>query len=506
MPPERAEEGAVTRSDVAKGAGLAGLARAGALIEAVAQALYTWLFGLATYGIYVVLWGAVNLISNVVDLAMTIALQRIVPSEDHDRAHAAVKAALLIGVVPSAIAALAISLSADRIAPLLNVAPQDRADLPTAIALFAWALPLWTYMEIATSAARAKRAFGPEIRLRIFWEQVVRILFALAFWSLNFASLGLISAHLCSLAITAFLATRLLGRYYDLRLLLRAPIGGALLTTMLKTGVALLPSNLARRLLIDAPPVFINLLLPGTRGAEAAGLFEIARKISTVPAIVRQSFQYVLGPLTSEQARTDRSAIAPLYRFATRISAALVLPLGGLLIFAGADILSIYRPAVAAALPILSILVAARVMEAIVGPASTIIEMIGHRLLPAVNSLVGVGLWAGLAAFLVPAYGAVGMAAAVGAGTMASSYAAVIELKMSDGLSPFDRKVFQALAIALAGVLLMAGAEYVANGPVRFASVTLLWAATTWLAMRYGLTREDRQSLGGLSRKLGLVR
>ncbi|HMJ93345.1 MAG TPA: polysaccharide biosynthesis protein [Allosphingosinicella sp.] len=506
MARERATEGAVTRGDVAKGAGLAGLARAGAVIEAVAQALYTWLFGLATYGIYVVLWAAVNLLSNFVDLAMTIALQRVVPAEDDERAHAAVKAAMLIGVVPATLVALVASLEADRIAPLLNVAAADRADLPLAIALFAWALPLWTFVEISTSAARARRAFGPEIRLRIFWEQVVRILFALAFWALSFASLGLIAAHLCSLAITAFLSARLLGRFYDLKLLVRAPIGRGLFGTMFRTGLALLPSNLARRLLIDAPPLFINLLLPGARGAEAAGLFEIARKISTVPAIVRQSFQYVLGPLTSEQARLDRSAIGPLYRFATRISAALVLPLGGLLIFAGADILSIYRPGVAAALPILWILVAARVIEAIVGPASTIVEMIGHRLLPLVNSLAGVGLWAGLAAFLVPRYGAIGMALSVGAGTLASSYAATIELRISDGLTPFDRKSFQALAIAAAGVLLMAAVEWVSGGPVRFVSVTLLWAATTWLAMRYGLTREDRDALGGFSRRLGLVR
>ena len=41
---------AVTRGDVARGAGLAGLSRAGALIEALAQPLYTWLFGIATYG------------------------------------------------------------------------------------------------------------------------------------------------------------------------------------------------------------------------------------------------------------------------------------------------------------------------------------------------------------------------------------------------------------------------------------------------------------------------
>jgi hypothetical protein len=68
---------AVTRGEVARGAGLAGLARMGALIEAVAQPLYTWLFGLATYGLYVALWAAVNLIANIVDLSMTNALQRI---------------------------------------------------------------------------------------------------------------------------------------------------------------------------------------------------------------------------------------------------------------------------------------------------------------------------------------------------------------------------------------------------------------------------------------------
>ena len=41
--------------------------------------------------------------------------------------------------------------------------------------------------------------------------------------------------------------------------------------------------------------------------------------------------------------------------------------------------------------------------------------------------------------------------------------------------------------------------------PVRFASNLALWAITSWLALRYGLTREDRLALGGLSRKLRLV-
>ena len=496
---------AVTRDEVARGAGLAGLARTGALIEVVAQPLYTWLFGLATYGLYVVLWGAINLVTNVIDFSMTSALQRVVPNESEERAHGAVKFALLVSVLPAILFALAVTLLAGRIAPIFSAAPEDAARLPQAIAMFVWALPLWTFVEVATSAVRAKRAFGPEIRLRIFWEQVARILFALGFFLLGARSLGLMAAHLCSLALTALLAVRLLGRYYDLRLLIRAPIPAPLARSVFVTGLALLPANLSRRLLIDAPPVVLNLMLPGARGAAAAGLFEIARKISTVPHIVRQAFQYVLGPLSSAQARADRAAIAPLYRFASRVSTALVVPLGGLLIFAGADILSIYRPEVREALPLLWILVAARVAEAIVGPAATIVEMTGHRLLPSLNSFLGVALWAGLAFLLTPGLGGLGMAVAVAAGTLVSAYAATIELGIGDGLSPFDRKLFQGLAVAAAGVALMACAEALASGPARFASVLALWAATSWLALRYGLTRDDRLALSGLSRRLRLV-
>ncbi len=496
----------VTRDEVARGAGLAGLARAGALIEAIAQPLYVWLFGLAAYGIYVVLWGAVNLTANLIDLSMTSALQRIVPAEDSaERVHGAVKFALLVSVIPATIVAAIVAINAEAVAGLFSAASEDAARLPQSIALFVWALPLWTFIEVATSAARARRAFGPEIRLRIFWEQVARILFALGFFLVGAGGTGLMAAHLCSLALTALLCLRLLGRYYDLRLLVRARIGGRLSGLVLVSGFALLPSNLSRRLLIDAPPVALNLMLPGAAGASAAGLFEIARKISTIPHIVRQAFQYVLGPLSAAQASVDRAAIGPLYHFASRVSTALVVPLGGLLIFAGADILSIYRPEVKAALPLLWVLVAARVVEAIVGPAATIVEMTGHRLLPLLNSLGGVALWAGLAWWLTPLWGAFGMAAAVAAGTLVSSYAATLELKIADGLSPFDRKLFQGLAIALVGFAAMALADWAVLGPLGFALLVIIWAATSWLALRYGLTRDDRIALGGLSRKLRLV-
>lgn len=496
----------VTHREVARGAGLAGLARLGAVIELVSQPLFIWLFGLATYGLYVVLWAAVSLATNLVDLAMTVALQRVVPAQgDEDRAHGAVKLALLATVLPAAAIALLVTLNAEAVAALFAAAPEDRERLPAAIALFVWALPLWTFVEVATSAARARRAFGPEIRLRIFWEQLARIAFAVGFFLVGLGSVGLMAAHLASLALTAALCVPLLARYYQPKLLLRTPVSASLARTVIGSGVALLPSNLSRRVLIDAPPLLLNLMLPGASGAAAAGLFEIARKISTVPNIVRQSFQYVLAPLSSAQAAADRSRIGPLYHFAARISAALVVPLAGLLIFAGRDVLSLYRAEAMAALPLLVLLVASRALEAIVGPAQTIVEMTGHRALPLLNSALAIGLWALLAFLLVPDMGAMGMAVAVGAATVLAPWAATVQIRIAEGVLPFDRRLAAGIAVSLAGIAAMAGIAAFFGGPVRFILLHLVWAPTTWAALRVGLAREDRLALGGFARRLRLA-
>ena len=148
VPPILAEPGpAVSTSEVAKGAGLAALSRLGALIEVIAQPAYTWMFGLTGYGVYVVLWAAVNILTNILDLAMGQALQRIIPSEDDDvRQHGAVRFALLTGTGLGCVAALVISLLAPWLASFVATAPDETAELPQAIALFAWSLPLWIFV------------------------------------------------------------------------------------------------------------------------------------------------------------------------------------------------------------------------------------------------------------------------------------------------------------------------------------------------------------------------
>ena len=499
----------VSTGDVARGAGLAALARLGALVEVVAQPIYTWLFGIATYGVYTVLWAATNIAENIVDLAMTQALQRVVPQESEERAHAAVRFALLVTVIPATLIALGITLAAGPIAGLISAAPEDVRTLPTAIALFAWALPLWTFVEIATSAARARRAFGPEIRLRIFWEQVARLIFAVGFFAVGLDSLGLLLAHLASLALTAILSARLLVRYYDARLLLRARVDRELVKDLLATGVSLMPPSIARRMFNDLPPIILNLMLPGARGATAAGLFGVARKVASIPLIVRQAFQYVLAPLASAQAAHDRTGVAPLYRFATRLSAAFVIPLAALMILIAPDILSAFAPEAAAALPLLVILILGRAGEAIVGPATPVVEMTGHRVFPLVNSLAGLLAWALLGAWLVPEQGATGMAIAVSVGAVLTAWAATLELRVIDRVSPFDRSFARLIlaAAAAAALLFAAGALIEPLGrPLRAVALLLLFWPLLWAVLRYGLPPADRAALGSPARKLALAR
>lgn len=500
---------AVTRHDVAHSAGLALMSRLGVLIEIVAQPIYTWLFGLATYGLYAVLWATVNIAENVVDLAMTSALQRVIPSGDDTAAHGAVKFALAVSVVPAAIIALGVTLSAPWLANLLSAAPQDRATLPLAIALFAWALPLWTFIEISTAAVRARRAFGPEIRLRIFWEQIARLVFAILLYALGVRALGLVAAHLLSLAVTALLSLRLLSRYYDLRLMFRVPVSRATRRDLLASGFSILPTSITRRLFNDLPTIILNVMVPGAAGATASGLFTIARKVSTIPLIVRQAFHYVLAPLTAAQAAHDRDAIGPLYRFATRASIAFVLPIAGLLVLTARDILGLFEAGAMTALPMLVILVLARSAEAVVGPATPVIEMTGHRGLPVLNSALGLATWAILTLLLVPSLGGTGMAIAVGAGTVIIAWAAMIELRITERLSPFDRKLVIGIAVALAGVALMAAASWALEGlgqRPRVVGVVLAFPLVSWLSLRFGLNRSERGALGRLGRSMRLSR
>lgn len=499
----------VTNRDVAKGVGTTLLARLGGIIDIIAQPLYVWMFGLAAFGLYTVLWVAVNLAENVADLGSTSALQRVVPqARDEAEAVAGLRAALLIGLLPCLVLALATTLAAGWLAPLINVAPADVPLVPTAIALFAWALPLWAFVEIATSALRARRVFGAEIRLRLFWEQVIRLALAVLFWMMGMGLLGLLVAHLLSLAITSVLCVRLLARYYDLSRLGERPLSDPVTAETLRAGLAVLPSNMVARVFSDVPALILNALLPGSQGAVAAGLFAIARKISSVVQLVRIAFSYVLAPLASTAVRGGAADVQVLFAYATRLTFAIVVPLAGILAAAGPAILRLFGPEAQAALPALVVLIVGRMLEAVTGAATPIQQVISRYNHQLVASLTGIAAALACGWWLVGQHGLTGMAAAVAIGFVVASAVPLVQLHRYEAIHPFEPPFGRVALITLAltgAVLILIRLLNRLPDQAELPAFTLILLATLWCSCRLALPGSDRHTMGGLARRLRLV-
>ncbi len=494
---------------VAKGAGTALLARAGGVIEIISQPLYVWLFGLPTYGLYMVLWSAVNLIENVADLGMTSALQRVVPQakDDTERARA-LRQAMMLGLTPCLLIALAASLSADWIAGLVNVAAKDRDDLATGIAIFAWALPFWAYVEIATSALRARKAFGPEIRLRVMWEQIMRMVAAGLLYLAGAGTLGLLIAHLSSLALTCIFSTRLLARHYRLDLVLKGSGAAGTARQTLYAGLSVLPSNIVARLFADAPPLILNAIIPGAGGASAAGLFAIARKIASGVQLIRQAFSYVMAPLASEAVRHDMRHVAEIYGFATRLTIVVATPVVCVIAGGGRALLALFGSAAQAAFFALALLTLTRLIEAVAGQASAIQSVISRYHHPLVGSVIGLTASVALGLALLPQGGIDGMAIAVSAGIIITVVTPMIQLWIHERIHPFAPPFARAAGTgAIVGVAIFALSELLLplHHLIRIGLGVAMLLGGIWLSGRFGLSHDDKLALGKTARRLRLL-
>ncbi len=531
--PTAVTEAAVTEAHVARGVGTTLLARLGAVVEIVAQPLYVLMFGLAGYGLYAVLWAAVNLAENIFDLGMTSALQRTVPQAASAAEEvAALRTALLWGVVPCIIVAAVASVMAEPLAGLVNVAAADADRVAPAIAIFAWALPLWALVEITTSALRAKALFGPEIRLRIFWEQIIRLVLAAIFWAAGWGITGLFIAHLASLAITVALTLRLIRRHYSLDLMVAKypPFvsseveirSGQRISTSLDTngrgnmsrltllaGLSVLPGNIVARLFGDAPALLLNALLPGAEGARAAALFVIARKLSSVVQLVRTAFVYVLAPLASAAEAQDRAQVRAVYGFAVRLIVAIALPLAAVLAAGHAPLLSLFGGEAQVAAAALVILIAARAAEAVFGIATPVLQVVGRFRDQLTASIVG--LVAALLSMqpLIETLGALtGVTAAMALGLVITAVLPMLQLWRSEALHPVDGALARAAAVSAGLAAITIPTALAFNHLPDAVALPLLLGlalAAMWASLRFALPQSDRAALGSLGRRLRLA-
>src|SRR3546814_198358 len=244
-----------------------------------------------------------------------------------------------------------------------------------------------------------------------------------------------------SVVVCSSYLVRLLARYYSFADLWRSPWGIDTARNTFWAGLSILPSNIIARLFGDAPALILNLLLPGASGAAAAGLFTIARKLSSVVQLVRIAFVYVLAPLAASAERADRAQVADIYAYATRLILAIALPLAAVLAAGSASLLGLFGHQAQIAQGALVILLFASALEAVLGISLPVLQVVAAFRDQLTASIVGVVVAVSAGWLIVGHMDALtGVPLAMSIGLVVMAGIPMLQLATGERLHPFDRQ------------------------------------------------------------------
>ncbi|WP_281301572.1 MULTISPECIES: oligosaccharide flippase family protein [unclassified Iodidimonas] len=509
--PSGAEESAPSRAgqdqsrkEMTRGAGLALLGRLGALVEAAGFPIFLWLYGSVTFGLFATLYAIVRMASGVTQMGMDVALQRFIPSyDDEDAIHRTLAIALLITMGAGIIGALLLIFYAPMLARMIDGDGEDTQHIVTVIRIYAVTLPLWTSVEVLTASVRSRRKFGPEIRIRFFYEQILRIVIAVGLAFVGLTTYGLFLAHILSLAIAALLSFFLVARFYDYKRLFMAGYDPKLAKAMLHFALPMMPATLIQRIFSEFPVLVLNIIIPGAAGASAAGFYSIARKLSSVMQVIHNSFDYVVAPLAAfQKGRGDRETLADMYAYSTRLMVAFGVILAGAMVGSHHALLDMLGPESEPAAVALVILVLGRLLTFFFGQAPAMVRSLSSTYWTLGNGLLGLLAMLGLLYLLVESHGPAGAALAAAAGLILSRGVALIEVYFLSRLWPYSKEMWKPLFVSIClSLILFTSGVLLKNtlAPVQILVLVVLLILSILAFFRYGLSAPDAKALGRLA-------
>lgn len=348
---------------------------------------------------------------------------------------------------------------------------------------------------------RARRTFGPEIRIRIFWEQSLRLSAALIFSLDGDQSYGLVYAHLISAGVAAVLMLGLVARVYNARALTQPELEPRDVQAVMGFCLAVLPASFIRRLFSEFPVILLAGLIPGPAGSVAAAQYAVVRKFASVMQLAHLPFHYVMAPLASEaKSHNNLAELTRMLGFATRSSVLFAFPLTVLLTTVSPLLLSLFPVEATLAWSALILLVWGKAVESIFGPVTAVIEAAGQSYtLASFNAGVGVALMTGLSIVLIPQWGTLGAAGAASLGQLVQTLLAWLQTRSLLAIPP---KLSAAqYAVSLLALLAAAGVMSLGLSPLVIAALGLLIAiGLLRLSLRYIALEDDADAYGRLTR------
>lgn len=500
--PDRSRSDALT---IVRGAAVNFIGTLARLTKSVSFIVLTRLFGAEVFGLFMLGWTIVDLVSKAGQFSLDKGLVNFIPRlrEDGntDAVQRTIAQALVAGLLLSVSVGAALFIGAPAIAEGLLGKPR----LTGMLRLMAVALPMIAATQIILGVTRAHKVMKYDALVRGVVEPLVLFGAACALFYLGWRTYGIAAAHLAALACGLLFAAWVFTRFYSWRACF-AHLGNVrLVTPLTRFSLPVMGYELVYMVMIRLDVLMVGYFL----SAAQVGIYVIAVEIALLTKKVRQWFDPIFSPIVAElNHRKDLRRLECNLRLVTRWVLTIGVGFFCVVLLIGEALLGLFGSEFGAGFMAMIVLALSQVVYAAMGSGDTVLIMSGRPWLNLVNTLVIVAVNFALNLWLIPNLGILGAALGTLVSFMLLTLIRLFEVYRLFRIHPLTWRLSKPCAAAVLsfGCAFLAG-SYAPDVPwFRMAVLPAIFLAVyLGVLCLLGLEKEDRTVLRRLRGRCGAL-
>ena len=405
------------------------------------------ILGTAGYGLYRQVTQILNIAGGLAPGGFNYAAVRYIAKARAQKEHGGVKGAIWIalagGTICSGLAFGIVFLGAGAIASSFADSPAKQDFAAFLLRLGAAYVPLYAIQQVLRFATQAYKTMVPAVIIANVIQPGVRFILGAALLLAGFTLAGVMASLVASAAISVVAAALYLRRMMNDKERNASPI----FETSSMTRFALPQAGVH---LFSVHVLGLGIVLLGILSGDVqVGLFGIALSLQSPGRVFLTGIVQIWAPVVTDLYESGHIArLNSLYQTINRWVATFSFPFFAALIVLPEPFVRILSGDERAA-SLAAILAVGNFFFTGTGPCSYVLSMTGRPGLNLVNSIVAMALYAGLGVWLVPQYGAAGMAIVDSLVSALINVARVVEVKLLVGVQPYGRSYAKPVAATL---------------------------------------------------------
>jgi O-antigen/teichoic acid export membrane protein len=416
-------------------------------------ALAVRLLGAAGYGVYRQVYQILQIGSMLAPGGFQWAAVRFIARAralgEHGKVRGTSRVALIGAGTVGTLLFAALFLGARPLANALEETVSGRAQLAFLLRLGAAFIPLYAITSVLRNVTQAYKTMVPSVLVDNIIQPVAFILISVGALLLGFGVTGAVwglpvSAGVGLLAAIWYYHRMLTPKEREARPV--SEVGPIFRFALPQAGV-----NLFSIQALGLGVIILGLF----RSDREVGLFAIALSVQTMATVFLSGIVNIWAPVVSElYSRGEIARLASLYKTINRWVATFSLPIFALLIIEPHLITRVFagKSGIGAA-SLVALLAIGNIVFVASGPSGILMSMSGRPGITFINSVIAVALYLGFGIWLVPAYGAVGMALVDSGVTIVTNVARVVQARIFVGIHPYGRSFAKPVVATVLGVL-----------------------------------------------------